>query len=70
MQQILSKVTLGLALTAMAALAQTKPAFEVATIKPSPPMDVAKIAAALQAGGRCQSEQMSSSSAPNTGTWI
>ena len=32
--------------------AQTKPAFEVATIKPSPPMDMAKIAAALQAGGK------------------
>ena len=52
MQQILSKVTMGLALTAIAAFAQTKPAFEVATIKPSPPMDVAKIAAALQAGGK------------------
>ena len=39
-------------LFAAAALAQTKPAFEVATIKPSPPMDPAKIAAALQAGGK------------------
>ena len=37
---------------AIAAFAQTKPAFEVATIKPSPPMDPAKIAAALQAGGK------------------
>lgn len=39
-------------LAATAAFAQTKPAFEVATIKPSPPMDVAKVAAALQAGGK------------------
>jgi uncharacterized protein (TIGR03435 family) len=39
-------------LTATAAFAQTKPAFEVATIKPSPPMDVTKLAAALQAGGK------------------
>ena len=52
MQRILRKVTIGLALTAIAAFAQTKPAFEVATIKPSPPMDPAKIAAALQAGGK------------------
>src|SRR5580700_11371752 len=52
MQQILSKITIGLALTATAAFAQTKPAFEVATIKPAPPMDVAKIAAAVQAGGK------------------
>jgi uncharacterized protein (TIGR03435 family) len=35
-----------------AAFAQTKPAFEVATVKPSPPMDVAKLAASLQAGGK------------------
>jgi uncharacterized protein (TIGR03435 family) len=39
-------------LAAAAAFAQTKPAFEVATIKPSPPMDMAKVAAALQAGGK------------------
>ncbi len=56
MQQILSPVSrnvaICLALTAIAAFAQTKPAFEVATIKPSPPMDVAKLAAALQAGGK------------------
>ena len=52
MQPILRKVTIGLALTAIAAFAQTKPAFEVATIKPSPPMDPAKLAAALQAGGK------------------
>ena len=52
MQRILRKVTICLALTAIAAFAQTKPAFEVATIKPSPPMDPAKLAAALQAGGK------------------
>jgi len=52
MQKILRKVTICLALTAAAAFAQTKPAFEVATIKPSPPMDPAKLAAAMQAGGR------------------
>ncbi len=59
MQQILRKVTICLALTAFAALtqtkpafAQTKPAFEVATIKPSPPLDMAKLAATLQAGGK------------------
>ena len=37
---------------ATAAFAQPKPAFEVATIKPAPPMDVGKVAAALQAGGK------------------
>jgi uncharacterized protein (TIGR03435 family) len=52
MQRIMRKITIGFALTAIAAFAQTKPAFEVATIKPSPPMDPAKIAAALQAGGK------------------
>ena len=52
MQQILRKVTIGLALTAIAAFSQTKPAFEVATIKPSPPLDPAKLAAAMQAGGK------------------
>ena len=52
MQRILRKITMGLALTAITAFAQTKPAFEVATIKPSPPLDPAKLAAALQAGGK------------------
>jgi hypothetical protein len=33
-------------------LRKTKPAFEVATIKPAPPMDMAKVASALQAGGK------------------
>ena len=36
-------------LAATAAFAQTKPAFEVATIKPAPPMDQAKVLAAMQA---------------------
>jgi uncharacterized protein (TIGR03435 family) len=48
----LRTVTICLALTAIVAFAQTKPAFDLATIKPAPPMDVAKVAAALQAGGR------------------
>lgn len=39
-------------LATTAAFAQTRPAFEVATIKPAPPMDMAKVAAALQAGGK------------------
>jgi uncharacterized protein (TIGR03435 family) len=39
-------------LAGTAAFAQTKPAFDVATIKPSAPMDMAKVAAALQAGGK------------------
>jgi uncharacterized protein (TIGR03435 family) len=45
-------VTLCLPLMALAAFAQTKPTFEVATIKPAPPMDPAKIVAAMQAGGK------------------
>ena len=52
MQHILRKVAICLTLTAMAAFAQTKPAFEVATIKPAAPMDPAKMLAAMQAGGK------------------
>ena len=52
MQPTFRKVTICLAFTAVAAFAQTKPAFEVATIKPSPPLDPAKLAIALQAGGK------------------
>lgn len=52
MQQIFRKVTIGLALSAIAAFAQTNPAFEVATIKPSAPIDPAKLIATLQAGGK------------------
>jgi uncharacterized protein (TIGR03435 family) len=39
-------------LAATAAFAQTEPSFEVAVIKPAPPMDMAKMAATLQAGGK------------------
>jgi uncharacterized protein (TIGR03435 family) len=49
---MLRRLTICLVLTAIAAFAQTKPAFEVATIKPAPPLDAAKLAAALQAGGK------------------
>jgi uncharacterized protein (TIGR03435 family) len=52
MQQTFRKLTLCLALTAVAAFAQTKPSFEVATIKPAQPMDQAKIIAAMQSGGK------------------
>ena len=52
MKRALSNITICLALAAPAVFAQTKPAFEVATIKPSPPMDPAKLAAAMQAGGK------------------
>jgi uncharacterized protein (TIGR03435 family) len=45
-------LTLSLALTAIASFAQTKPSFEVATIKPAAPMDTAKMVAAMQAGGK------------------
>ena len=38
------------ALSAAAVLAQTKPVFEVATIKPSPPLDMVKLAADIRAG--------------------
>jgi uncharacterized protein (TIGR03435 family) len=41
-----------LALTATAAFAQTRPSFEVATIKPAAPLDQAKFAAAVQSGGK------------------
>lgn len=46
------KLSIALSLTAVAAFAQTKPAFEVATIKPSAPLDQAKILAAVQGGGK------------------
>jgi hypothetical protein len=41
-----------LALIAVAAFGQARPAFEVATIKTSAPPDTAKMIAALQAGGQ------------------
>jgi uncharacterized protein (TIGR03435 family) len=52
MQQEFRKLTICLALTAIAAFAQTKPSFEVATIKPARPIDQAKMLAALQSGGK------------------
>lgn len=48
----LRKLTLCLALTGIVALAQTRPSFEVATIKLAAPLDQAKILAALQGGGK------------------
>jgi uncharacterized protein (TIGR03435 family) len=50
MQSKLRKITVGLALTALAAFAQTRPAFEVASIKPAEPIDMAKMMAAAQNG--------------------
>jgi uncharacterized protein (TIGR03435 family) len=52
MRQTFRKFTIGLTLTAIAAFAQTKPSFEVATVKPAPPLDPAKMVAALQSGGK------------------
>jgi uncharacterized protein (TIGR03435 family) len=46
------KISICVALSAIAAFAQTKPSFEVATIKPAAPLDQAKILAALQGGGK------------------
>ena len=43
-------VTSCLALTATVALAQTTPTFEVASIRPAAPLDMAKVAAGIQAG--------------------
>ena len=52
MKHILRKLSITLALSAIAAFSQTKPAFEVATIKPAAPLDMAKIQAAVQGGGK------------------
>ena len=52
MRPTFRKLTLCLALTASAAFAQTKLSFEVATIKPSAPLDQAKLIAAMQSGGK------------------
>ncbi len=49
---LMSRCWICLVLTAMGAFAQTKPSFEVATIKPAQPVDQAKFVAALQNGGR------------------
>ncbi len=52
MQTTFGRLTIGLALTAISVFGQSKPAFEVATIKPAPPMDPAKLVATLQSGGK------------------
>ena len=52
MRNIFRGFTICLAFTAITAFAQTKPAFEVATIKPAAPLDQAKIMAAMQSGGK------------------
>jgi uncharacterized protein (TIGR03435 family) len=52
MRQTFRKLIVSVALTAIAVFAQTKPSFEVATIKPSQPLDPAKMVAAMQAGGK------------------
>jgi uncharacterized protein (TIGR03435 family) len=52
MKQMFNKLTICRVLTARGALAQTKPSFEVATIKPAPPMDPAKLVAIMQSGGK------------------
>jgi uncharacterized protein (TIGR03435 family) len=52
MRQTFRKLTICIALTALAAFGQTKPAFEVATVRPSAPLDPAKMMAAMQAGGK------------------
>jgi uncharacterized protein (TIGR03435 family) len=52
MQHMWKRVALCQALMAIAAFAQPKPTFEVATIKPSAPLDPAKMIAAMQSGGK------------------
>lgn len=51
MRNIIRGFTICLAFTALA-FAQTKSAFEVATIKPAAPLDQAKMIAAMQSGGK------------------
>ncbi len=48
----MKNISLCVALSAIAAFAQSKPAFEVATVKPSGPLDMAKIQATAKAGGK------------------
>ena len=52
MRQTFQELAICLALTAVSAFAQAKPSFEVATIKPAPPMDPVKMVAALREGGK------------------
>src|ERR1039458_4139891 len=50
MRNTVRRLTVCLAFTAIAALAQTAPTFEVASIKPAAPLDMMKVAAEIQAG--------------------
>ncbi len=50
MKRIIGRSAAALLITGIAAFAQTRPAFEVATVKPAAPLDVAKLATAIQAG--------------------
>lgn len=50
MQTTLRTFIIALTLTALSVFGQSKPAFEVATVKPVAPMDQAKMIAALQSG--------------------
>lgn len=52
MRQKFRNLTICLAFTAIGAFCQTKPSFEVATIKPAQPLDQAKLVATLQSGGK------------------
>jgi uncharacterized protein (TIGR03435 family) len=52
MRQMFRELPICMVLAAVAAFAQTKPSFEVATIKPAQPMDQAKMLAALRDGGK------------------
>ncbi len=52
MRKKFRNLTICLALMATGAFAQTKPSFEVATIKPSQPLDQARLLATLQSGGK------------------
>ena len=52
MKTTFARLTIGFALTATSVFGQSKPAFEVATIKPAPPLDQAKMIAAMQSGGK------------------
>lgn len=47
---IFRRLTVCLALTAAVGFAQTGPTFEVSTVKPAAPLDMAKMAAAIQSG--------------------
>jgi uncharacterized protein (TIGR03435 family) len=52
MQRTFGRLTIGLALTCISVFGQSKPAFEVATVKPAQPIDQSKIIAALQSGAK------------------